>query len=61
MKKWRCGVCGYVYDPKLGDSENGILPGWPFEKLPDYWGCPECGAPADMFERLDDVGYYTNH
>jgi rubredoxin len=61
MKKWRCNVCGYMYDPKQGDRENGIMPGWPFEKLPDHWGCPECGASPDMFERLDDEGYYISH
>lgn len=50
MKKYRCTVCGYVYDPTLGDSEGRILPGTPFENLPDDWVCPVCGASKDLFE-----------
>lgn len=60
MKKWRCIVCGYVYDPRVGDPENGLEPGWPFEKLPDRWGCPECGAAKEYFERLDDAVHYQD-
>ena len=29
--------CGYVYDPAVGDPDNGIAPGTPFEDLPDDW------------------------
>ena len=50
MKQYRCTVCGYVYDPKSGDSENGIKPGTAFEDLPDDWTCPICGASKDQFE-----------
>ena len=50
MKKYKCNVCGYVYDPEKGDSENNIPSGTPFEKLPEDWVCPLCGAPKDMFE-----------
>ena len=49
MKKYTCNVCGYVYDPAVGDSENGIKPGTPFEKLPKEWVCPVCGASKDDF------------
>jgi rubredoxin len=58
MDKWRCSVCNYVYDPKIGDPESGIEPGMPFEKLPDRWGCPECGASKDMFRRIEDAAYF---
>lgn len=51
MEKYVCAVCGYVYDPAKGDSDSGILPGTPFEKLPDDWVCPVCGAGKDMFEK----------
>ena len=27
MKKYVCDVCGYVYDPAVGDPDNGIAPG----------------------------------
>lgn len=50
MKKYRCAVCGYEYDPELGDPDNGVLAGTPFEKLPDDWVCPVCGAGKDQFE-----------
>jgi flavin reductase (DIM6/NTAB) family NADH-FMN oxidoreductase RutF/rubredoxin len=50
--KWVCTVCGYVYDPALGDPEHGIPPGTRFEQLPESWVCPECGATKDQFEPL---------
>jgi rubredoxin len=52
MDKYRCIVCGYVYDPQKGDLENGINPGTSFESLPDDWVCPSCGATKDMFEKI---------
>ena len=53
MDKWECLVCGYVYDPAIGDPDGDIPPGTPFEDLPDDWVCPECGAEKDMFEKLE--------
>lgn len=32
--KYEC-PCGYVYDPAVGDPENGIAPGTPFEEIPE--------------------------
>ncbi len=49
MKKYVCDVCGYVYDPAVGDPDNGIAPGTAFEALPDTWVCPECGASKADF------------
>ena len=60
MDKWRCSVCGYIYDPEIGDPESGIDPVWHFVKLPDHWGCPDCGAAKDMFDKIEDPGYYIN-
>lgn len=51
--KYECSVCGYIYDPALGDPENGIKPGTPFEELPDSWTCPVCGAGKDQFKKLE--------
>lgn len=51
MVRYVCTVCGYVYDPEVGDPDNGVAPGTPFEKLPDDWVCPVCGASKDKFER----------
>jgi rubredoxin len=53
MKKYRCNVCGYVYDPETGDPSRNIPPGTPFEKLPDDWTCPVCGASKEDFSPED--------
>ena len=50
MDKYVCTVCGYVYDPALGDPESDIAPGTAFDDLPDDWVCPVCGADKDQFE-----------
>ena len=54
MKKYKCLVCGYVYDPAMGDPDNGVEAGTAFEDLPDDWVCPKCGAGKDEFEPLED-------
>ena len=53
MKKYRCIVCGYIYDPALGDPDNGVAPGTAFEAIPDAWTCPMCGAAKSEFEPVD--------
>ena len=53
-QKYECMDCGYVYDPEVGDPDNGIAPGTPFEDLPDDWTCPDCGAEKSEFEPVDD-------
>jgi len=50
--KYRCTVCGYIYDPEIGDPENGIKTGTLFEDLPQDWTCPECGVGKDKFEKF---------
>jgi rubredoxin len=50
MKKYVCKVCGYVYDPALGDPDSGVAPGTAFEQIPDTWVCPICGADKSQFE-----------
>jgi rubredoxin len=52
MKKYECTICGYVYDPAIGDPDNGISAGTPFEDLPSDWVCPMCGAAKEMFEAV---------
>ncbi|MBR2057462.1 rubredoxin [Fibrobacter sp.] len=49
--KYVCSVCGYVYDPAVGDPKNGIAPGTPFEELPEDWHCPRCKKGKDKFNR----------
>ena len=54
MKKYKCKICGYIYDPKNGDESSGIAPDTAFDDLPDDWVCPVCGATKDQFEPTDD-------
>jgi rubredoxin len=49
MDRYVCGICGYVYDPVVGDPDGNIPPGVSFGKLPDDWVCPICGAGKDEF------------
>ena len=51
MKTWTCSVCGYTYDPAVGDPDHGAAAGTPFEALPADWVCPVCGASKDQFEQ----------
>ena len=44
-----CDVCGYVYDPAVGDPENGVAPGTPWEEVPEDWLCPLCAVGKDQF------------
>ena len=52
LAKYKCSVCGYIYDPAKGDPESKIPPGTPFEKLPVDWVCPVCGAAKSEFEKV---------
>ncbi len=46
MKKYKCTVCGYIYD-----DENEEIK---FEDLPDTWVCPMCGVGKDLFEEITE-------
>ena len=48
-----CDVCGWVYDPEIGDPDSGIAPGTPFEDIPDDWECPDCGVTKEDFSVMD--------
>ena len=54
MDKWQCVLCGYVYDPEVGDPDQDIPPGTPFEDLPEDWTCPDCDASKEDFERIEE-------
>jgi rubredoxin len=49
MDKYRCTICGYIYNPEEGDPQSSISPGTPFEMLPDDYLCPICAAGKDEF------------
>jgi len=44
--------CGYVYDPEVGDPDNGVAAGTPWEEVRDSWTCPVCGLEKEAFTKL---------
>jgi rubredoxin len=53
MDKYVCTLCGWVYDPAVGDPDGNIPAGTSFDDLPDDWACPVCGAGKDAFEKTE--------
>lgn len=54
MSRYICDICGYVYDPDIGDPDSNIAAGTAFEDLPEDWICPECGVAKDQFSKIED-------
>lgn len=54
MDKYRCIVCDWIYDPEVGDPDNGVPPGTAFEDIPADWVCPLCGVGKDDFEKVEE-------
>jgi rubredoxin len=52
MQRWKCQICGFIYDEEVGLPEEGIAPGTAWSDVPDDWVCPDCGATRDDFEML---------
>lgn len=53
MSKWKCKLCGYLYDEEVGEPDRQIDAGTSFESLPDSYKCPICGAAKSMFAKLE--------
>ena len=53
MQKFICDVCGYIYDPAIGDPDNDIQPGTSFADIPDTWVCPVCGVDKSQFSETE--------
>ena len=51
--KYECTICGYIYDPAVGDPDSDIAPGISLEDLPEDWVCPVCGAGKDEFTEAE--------
>lgn len=49
--KYVCNVCGYVYDPAVGDLDHGIPAGTAFEDISEDWFCPMCGVGKENFDK----------
>jgi rubredoxin len=54
MGRYECLVCGYIYDPAVGDVKGGIPPGVSFADLPEDWVCPDCGVGKDQFVKVQE-------
>lgn len=54
MKKYRCTVCEWIYDPAVGDPDGGIAAGTAFEDIPEDWVCPLCVVGKDQFEPVEE-------
>lgn len=48
--KMICTICGWIYDPEIGDTDNDVEAGTQWEDVPSDWLCPECAAPKSVFE-----------
>ena len=48
MDQYEC-TCGYIYDPKECDTDQGVDVGTPFADLPEDWVCPICGLDKSHF------------
>lgn len=53
MKRYICIICGYIYDERLGDPDEGIPAGTKWEDIPDDWMCPDCGVGKNEFEMVE--------
>lgn len=51
-QKYKCSVCGYIYDSAQGDPASGQAAGTLFSALPETWVCPVCGAGKEQFEAM---------
>ncbi len=54
MQKYKCEICGYIYDPAVGDSESEITQGTAFEDIDESWVCPICGSKKFDFSPLQE-------
>lgn len=54
MDRYQCEPCGYIYDLKEGDPDNGVAPGTAFEDIPEDWVCPICGLGKDAFVKVEE-------
>ncbi len=54
MQSYVCELCDYTYEPEIGDPENGVPQGTPFEEIPEDWTCPVCGAGKEEFQAVPD-------
>jgi methylamine---glutamate N-methyltransferase subunit C len=51
MAKYKCTICGYIYDEEIEKIK--------FNDLPSDWKCPKCGAPKSLFKKIEKEAYVS--
>lgn len=54
--RYRCKICGYIYDEARGEPQHGIPKGTRFADLPDDYVCPVCGLDPKITKFYGKVG-----
>lgn len=52
MRRYSCSVCGYVYDPVVGEPKQDVGVGVPWTHVKDDFHCPTCGQGKSAFEPI---------
>lgn len=52
MARYKCMVCGYIYDEDVCDLSQNVSPGTAWEQVSDDWVCPVCGVSKSQFEKM---------
>ncbi len=52
MAKWKCSVCGWIYDEQTGYPGRDIAPGTAWSDVPESFRCPKCGAMKKYFRQI---------
>ena len=52
MENYECTACGFIYDPAVGDPDNGVPAGTAFVDVPKDWVCPICGVGKGSFVKI---------
>ncbi|MDT8356922.1 MAG: rubredoxin [Methanomicrobiaceae archaeon] len=53
MDRYKCTICGHIYDPRKGEPLQDIRPGIVFENLAEDWRCPVCAAEKRLFKKME--------
>ena len=56
MAKYVCPICNWVFDEQTGFPYEGIMPGTPWEAVPESFTCPmaNCEVPKSFFKKLEE-------
>lgn len=54
MAKYKCVICGYIYDETNGDPKGKVNPETKWEDVPSNWCCPICTTDKSNFEKMED-------